>query len=351
MWQYLLDTNTARLLARGANSALLRRARGFPRAHLVISSITEAEMRFGIDRLPPEARLRVTVPKFLESLESAPWDTLCARVYGQLAAAQQRLGKPLSQLDTLIAAHAVALNLTLVTNDQAFARVEGLIVEDWTQGSQHAMIAIIDYKAGNLTSVVKTLRYLGEQSGNPEDLVVTQNPADLRRASKIVLPGVGHFRSTELLHDLELTEATREAIAPGNHGGTPFLGICVGLQWLYGGSTEAETTDGLCHFGGRCEHFPTLDADGAPLKSPHVGWNSLESIRPDSRLLRGIAPGSFVYYTHSFRAPLSPDTAATTTYGTPFTAVVERDNVFGVQFHPEKSAETGLGILRNFLAL
>ncbi len=203
------------------------------------------------------------------------------------------------------------------------------------------MIAIIDYKAGNLTSVVKTLRYLGAT-----DLVITQSPADVRAADKIILPGVGHFRATELLHDLELTQATRDSIA----GGTPFLGICVGLQWLYEGSTEAASTDGLCHFASRCERFPTHHGD-APLKSPHVGWNSLDDIRPDSRLLRGIPPGSFVYYTHSFRAPVSEDTAATTTYGAPFTAVVERDNVFGVQFHPEKSAETGLHILHNFLAL
>ncbi len=203
------------------------------------------------------------------------------------------------------------------------------------------MIAIIDYKAGNLTSVVKTLRYLGAH-----DLRITQSPAEVRRADKIILPGVGHFRATQLLHDLALTAATRDSIAAD----TPFLGICVGLQWLYQGSTEAASTDGLCHFASQCERFPTHHGD-APLKSPHVGWNSLDDIRPDSRLLRGIAPGSFVYYTHSFRAPVSPDTAATTTYGTPFTAAVERRNVFGVQFHPEKSAETGLQILRNFLTL
>lgn len=203
------------------------------------------------------------------------------------------------------------------------------------------MIAVIDYRAGNLTSVVKAIRYLGAT-----DILVTQDPADLRRAAKIILPGVGHFRSTQLLHDLELTEATREAI----HRGTPFLGICVGLQWLYQGSTEAETTDGLCHFGSRCERFPDT-ANGTALKSPHVGWNSLEAIRPGSQLLRGIPAGSFVYYTHSFRAPVSADTSATTYYGGPFTAAVERDNVMGVQFHPEKSAETGLHILQNFLAL
>jgi glutamine amidotransferase len=203
------------------------------------------------------------------------------------------------------------------------------------------MIAVIDYKAGNLTSVVKALRYLGAQN-----VVVTQSPAEVARADKIVLPGVGHFQATQLLHDLQLTQGTRDAITKG----TPFLGICVGLQWLYVGSTEAEATEGLCHFASKCERFPAR-YNGEELKSPHVGWNSLDEIRPDSRLLSGIQPGSFVYYTHSWRAPVSPDTAATTNYGGPFTAAVERDNVMGVQFHPEKSAETGLRVLRNFLEL
>lgn len=203
------------------------------------------------------------------------------------------------------------------------------------------MIAVIDYKAGNLTSVAKALRYLGAS-----DVVVTQSPEDVRRADKIVLPGVGHFQATQLLHDLQLTQATREAIAKG----APFLGICVGLQWLYEGSTEAEATEGLCQFASKCERFP-MTYEGEELKSPHVGWNSLEEIRRDSRLLRGIEPGSFVYYTHSWRAPVSADTAAMTNYGGPFTAAVERENVMGVQFHPEKSAETGLRVLKNFLEL
>ena len=203
------------------------------------------------------------------------------------------------------------------------------------------MIAVIDYKAGNLTSVVKALRYLGGA-----DILVTQSPADVLRADKIVLPGVGHFQATQLLHDLELTQATRDAIASG----TPFLGICVGLQWLYEGSTEAEATEGLCHFASKCERFPAT-FHGEELKSPHVGWNSLEDIRPDSKLLAGIDNGSFVYYTHSWRAQVSADTAATTNYGGPFTGAVERANVMGVQFHPEKSAETGLRVLKNFLAL
>src|ERR1700722_12099604 len=200
------------------------------------------------------------------------------------------------------------------------------------------MIAVIDYKAGNLTSVVKALNYLGAET------LVTQDPEVVRRAEKIVLPGVGHFQSTQLLKDLGLTEATRERVAAG----VPFLGICVGLQWLYEGSTEAQATEGLCHFASQCERFPAV-YQGEELKSPHVGWNSLENIRPDSRLLNGIDEGTFVYYTHSWRAPVSGDTAAVTRYGGDFTAAVERENVMGVQFHPEKSSVVGLQVLKNFL--
>jgi glutamine amidotransferase len=208
------------------------------------------------------------------------------------------------------------------------------------------MIAVIDYKAGNLTSVVKALHYLLAENKAAQDILVTQAPADVLNADKIVLPGVGHFQSTQLLTDLGLTQATREAVAKG----TPFLGICVGLQWLYAGSTEAPNTPGLAHFPALCERFPAT-FERADLKSPHVGWNSLEDIRPNSRLLKGIPNGSFVYYTHSWRAPIGPDTAAATLYGGPFTAAVERDNVMGVQFHPEKSAETGLQVLKNFIEL
>jgi len=202
------------------------------------------------------------------------------------------------------------------------------------------MIAVIDYKAGNLTSVVKALKFVGAET------LVTQDPAVVLKAEKIVLPGVGHFQATELLKQLKLTEAVRKAIERK----TPFLGICVGLQWLYEGSTEAPETDGLCAFSKQCERFPAT-YNGAELKSPHVGWNSLENIRSDSRLLHGIAPGSFVYYTHSWRAPVSADTAATTPYGGDFTAAVERGNVMGVQFHPEKSSAIGLQVLRNFVEL
>ena len=119
------------------------------------------------------------------------------------------------------------------------------------------MIAVIDYKAGNLTSVVKALRFL-----EAREVVVTQSPEEVLRAEKIVLPGVGHFQATQLLKDLGLTEAVRESIAKG----APFLGICVGLQWLYEGSTEAPETEGLSHFASQCERFPAV-YDGAELKS------------------------------------------------------------------------------------
>lgn len=211
------------------------------------------------------------------------------------------------------------------------------------------MIAVIDYKAGNLTSVVKALHFLGAR-----EVVVTQSPEVVRNADKVVLPGVGHFQATKLLADLNLTEAVRESIAKGAW----FLGICVGLQWLFEGSTEAPGTLGLGAFAGMCEHFPAKEMkqiDGkeiaVELKSPHVGWNSLEQIHPDSRLLLGVADGSFVYFTHSWRAPAVSETVAVTNYGGAFTSAVEHDNVMGVQFHPEKSANVGLRVLRNFLEL
>lgn len=194
---------------------------------------------------------------------------------------------------------------------------------------------MIDYKAGNLTSVVKALNFLGTET------LVTQDPGVVRGAKKVVLPGVGHFQATQLLAELGLTEAVRESVA----GGAWFLGICVGLQWLFEGSTEAPGVAGLGEFAGMCERFP------AGVKSPHVGWNSLEQIRADSRLLRGVKDGGFVYYTHSWRAPVVAATAAVTKYGGPFTAAVERGNVMGVQFHPEKSGEVGLQVLRNFVEL
>jgi glutamine amidotransferase len=195
-------------------------------------------------------------------------------------------------------------------------------------------VTVIDYKAGNLTSVLKALRHLGAET------IVTDSDLSLvESAERIVLPGVGHFAATERLDSTGLTAAIRAAIARG----TPFLGICVGMQWLYAGSTEAPNQPGLGQFTESCARFSESTE-----KVPHVGWNSLE-IRPHSRLLAGVTPGEHVYFTHSFKAPVTADTAATTFYIEPFASAVERANVMGVQFHPEKSGATGLKILRNFL--
>jgi glutamine amidotransferase len=161
----------------------------------------------------------------------------------------------------------------------------------------------------------------------------------IAHAEKLVVPGVGHFnRCHPLNHQLRLP--LLDAFASGK----PFLGICVGMQWLFEGSSEAPETSGAGFFQGECQRFP------ATVKCPHVGWNEIR-VRKESRLLRGIDGGAFVYYTHSYRAPLVDDTIATTGYGGEFSSAVERDNVFGVQFHPEKSGATGLKILENFCAL
>jgi glutamine amidotransferase len=195
-------------------------------------------------------------------------------------------------------------------------------------------VTVIDYKAGNLTSVLKTLRHLGA-----EPLVTDGDLSLVEAAERIVLPGVGHFAATDRLDATGLTGAIRAAIARG----IPFLGICVGMQWLYAGSTEAPEQPGLGHFAASCTRF----AESAE-KVPHVGWNSLE-VRERSRLLAGVGPGEFVYFTHSYKAPVTADTAAVTYYIEPFAAAVERGNVMGVQFHPEKSGAAGLKILGNFL--
>jgi glutamine amidotransferase len=195
-------------------------------------------------------------------------------------------------------------------------------------------VTVIDYKAGNLPSVLKALRHLCA-----ETVVTCADLAPVEAAERIVLPGVGHFQATQYLDAVGLTPAIRAAIARG----VPFLGICVGMQWLYAGSSEAPQQPGLGHFSEACARFPESTE-----KVPHVGWNSLE-VRAGSRLLAGVQPGEFVYFTHSFKAPVTADTAATTFYIEPFASAVERGNVMGVQFHPEKSGATGLKILRNFL--
>ena len=196
-------------------------------------------------------------------------------------------------------------------------------------------VTVIDYKAGNLTSVIKALRHLGVE------VTVTGGPEPLESAERIILPGVGHFAATRRLDETGLTPAIRAAIARG----APFLGICVGMQWLYIGSTEAPDQPGLGHLPEIIERFPDSTE-----KVPHVGWNQIK-VSPKSRLLAGVQSGEFVYFTHSWRAPVMQATVAVTDYIQPFASAVEDKNVFGVQFHPEKSGETGLRILKNFLEL
>jgi len=196
------------------------------------------------------------------------------------------------------------------------------------------MVAIVDYGAGNLVSVQKALDWLGQDSR------VTNDPAEIRRAAKIILPGVGHFASTRALAD----SGARSAIIEQVERGIPFLGICVGMQWMLEGSAEAPRTPGSALFAGTCLRFPET------AKLPHVGWNQLE-ISPGSKLFRHVSQSSLVYFTHSFYIPLNKWTVASCAYGSSFSAAMERDRLFGVQFHPEKSGEVGLQLLANFCAI
>ena len=194
-------------------------------------------------------------------------------------------------------------------------------------------IALIDYGAGNLTSVRKGFDAAGARLFTPAV------PDELKDASAVVVPGVGHFGATAAL-----SSDWRGAILGAIARGAPLLGICLGLQWLFESSTEAPELAGLGAMPGRCERLPSV------VKVPHVGWNSLEVLRP-SAILNGVADGTQVYFTHAYAAPLSGETVAATTHGQRFSAVVERDSLFGVQFHPEKSGDAGIRVLANFVAV
>ena len=203
------------------------------------------------------------------------------------------------------------------------------------------MIALIDYKAGNLTSVKKALATIGAP------VFVPAAPEDLADASGVIVPGVGHFGATRAL-DAPWIEAILARLGEGR----PLLGICLGMQWLYEGSDEANDCAGLGLLAGRCYRLggtvrPQADGD---IKVPHVGWNSLD-IRGEASIVDGVPQGSQVYFTHSYAAPITGDTVAVTEHGEPFAAVVQRGHVAGVQFHPEKSGDGGLRILRNFMEL
>ena len=201
------------------------------------------------------------------------------------------------------------------------------------------MIAIIDYDAGNLKSVEKALISLGE------DCVVTRDAETILGADKVILPGVGAFGDAmEKLHRFGLVEVIRKVAAAG----TPFLGICLGLQLLFRSSDESPGVEGIGLLDGEIVSIPPKEG----YKIPHMGWNSIE-IKEGARLFRGIENQSYVYFVHSYylKADHPEDVAATTDYLVPIHASVEHGNVFACQFHPEKSGDVGLQILRNFCDL
>ena len=197
------------------------------------------------------------------------------------------------------------------------------------------MITILDYGAGNLRSVQNTLAEIGAE------YELVRDAGGLSRARKIVLPGVGHFgQMIRALDQMRVRPALLERIGSG----VPFLGICLGLQALFQSSEEAPDERGLGVFPGEIRRFP------ADARVPHMGWNEIAS-QPGSKLLRGIAAHPYLYFAHSYYAPVNGATAATCTYMVDYTAGLESKNIFGVQFHPEKSGPLGLKIVRNFVEL
>ena len=200
------------------------------------------------------------------------------------------------------------------------------------------MIAIIDYDAGNLKSVEKALLFLGEEAK------VTSNAEEILAADKIILPGVGAFGDAlEKLNTSGLSETIREAVRRK----IPLLGICLGLQLLFEASEESPGVDGLSVLKGKIKRIP--DKEG--FKVPHIGWNSLK-INPESKLFRDITEDSYVYFVHSYYLKAEePIVAATTDYVVDIHAAVEKEHIFACQFHPEKSGEIGLKLLKNFATM
>ena len=195
------------------------------------------------------------------------------------------------------------------------------------------MISIFDYGAGNLRSVQNTLGALGAE------YELIRDAEGLRRATRLILPGVGHFgQMMRALDEMQVRGALIETL----RAGVPFLGICLGLQALFTSSEEAPEVQGLGIFEGQVKRFQ------GDMRIPHMGWNQLELVQP-SRLLRGTGDKPFVYFAHSYYAPVIPATSAICEYAVPYTAVLEQNNICGVQCHPEKSGELGLKIVRNFV--
>lgn len=200
-------------------------------------------------------------------------------------------------------------------------------------------VTVIDYGVGNLRSVMKALEFLGSQ------VMLTSDPEQVKKASKLVLPGVGAFGTGMAnLHQLNLVEAIQDAARRG----VPLLGICLGLQLLFDESEEMGRHKGLGLMSGKVVRFPERN----DLRIPHMGWNALR-IRKRDPLFQDVPDGAMVYFVHSyFPAPDDPSViAATTEHGVEFVSAIAVDNIFGTQFHPEKSSQVGLQILRNFLAL
>jgi glutamine amidotransferase len=201
------------------------------------------------------------------------------------------------------------------------------------------VIAVVDYEAGNLASVCKALAAAGGE------VRLARTPGEARGAKAIVVPGVGHFGATAAIGD-----EWRRLIRAYAVAGQPVLGICLGMQWLFEASEEAPGCAGLGLLQGTCRRLGAGGArPGERVKVPHVGWNCLEVLAP-SDALAGVAPGAYVYFTHSYAAPVTSACVAAASHGGRFSAVVERGGVWGTQFHPEKSGEPGLRILGNFVA-
>ena len=201
------------------------------------------------------------------------------------------------------------------------------------------MIAIIDYDAGNIKSVQKAINLLGEET------VLTREREDILAADKVILPGVGAFGDAmEKLERFGLVQVIKEVVEKG----TPFLGICLGLQLLFEESEESPGVKGLGILKGKIVKIP----EKTGLKIPHIGWNSLD-FPSEGTLFKGIQPNSYVYFVHSFylQAEEKEIVKATTKYGVTIEASVEKGNVYACQFHPEKSSDVGLQILKNFLAI
>ncbi len=201
------------------------------------------------------------------------------------------------------------------------------------------MIAIIDYDAGNMKSVEKALRYLGEE------VCITRDRDEILSSDRVILPGVGSFGDAmHRIREYGLVNTIYDVVEQG----TPFLGICLGLQLLFQTSEECPGVSGLGLLDGRIVRIP----EAAGLKIPHMGWNSLE-VKPEAALFQGLPEQPYVYFVHSYylQADREEDVAASTIYNVRIHASVEHENLFACQFHPEKSSTVGLQILKNFIRI